>query len=126
VSRPPSTAAPPPAIACTLAPGQLPTQLERWASLYAEAGIERRGIDDGLRVSFRPGPAVEQELRALVAVEAECCRWASWRVHTRAGALVLEITSTAEGVPVIHNWLLDQPAKSSTSGQRTRMGSSPS
>ena len=95
------------AIACTLGSGPLATQVERWTSLYTGAGIERVETEDGLRVSFRPDPAVEEELGALVAVEVECCRWASWSVEAQADALVLEISSTADGVPVIHGWLLD-------------------
>jgi hypothetical protein len=98
------------AIACTLGPGQLATQAERWTKLYADAGTERLTTDDGLRVSFRPDPTFEKELRALVAVEVECCRWASWRVDAHADALILEIGSTGEGVPVIQSWLLnDEP-----------------
>jgi hypothetical protein len=95
-------------VACTLGPGQIAAQAERWTKLYAEAGTERLMTDDGLRVSFRPNPTVEKELRALVAVEVECCRWASWRVDAHADALILEIGSTGDGIPVIQSWLLDE------------------
>ena len=107
-----------PAVACTLGSGQLATQVERWTKLYAEAGLERLTTDDGLRVSFRSDPTVEDELRALVAVEGECCRWASWSVDARADGLILEISSTGNGIPVIHSWLLNEEPVLPTSGHR--------
>jgi hypothetical protein len=93
---------------CTLGSAQLATQAERWRILYAEAGIRRTVIDAGLRVSFRPEPAVEEELRALAAIERECCRWASWRIDVTADELVLEVGSTGDGISVIHGWLFSE------------------
>jgi hypothetical protein len=103
-------------IVCTLGPGQLATQVERWTKLYAEAGTERLMTADGLRVSFRPDPTVEEELRALVAVEVECCRWASWSIDARSDALVLGISSSGHGIPAIHSWLLNEEPVLPTSG----------
>jgi len=95
-----------PPVACTLGASALATQAERWKTLYAGAGIERVPTDNGLRVSFRRDPAVERELRELVAVEVECCRWADWKVETGSAAVALEVTSTGEGIKVIHGWWL--------------------
>jgi hypothetical protein len=115
VSEPTSRPTASTAIACALGQGQLKTQLERWTALYATAGLERRATQDGLRVSFRADPTVEEELRALVAVEVECCGWASWSIDVHPDALILEISSAADGVPVIHTLLLgDQPLTSSS------------
>ena len=116
MSQPTSESAASRAIACTLGPGQLATQVERWTKLYAEAGIERLATDDGLRVSFRHDPTVEEELHALVAVESECCKWASWSIDSHVNALVLEISSTGDGIPVIHSWLLNEDPVTPTSG----------
>ena len=93
-------------VACTLSASALATQAERWKTLYAGAGIERVPTDNGLRVTFRSDPAVERELRELVAVEVECCRWADWRVETGSGAVTLEVSSTGEGIAVIHGWFV--------------------
>ena len=57
---------------------------------------ERAETADGLRIRFRPG--AEEELRALVAVETQCCPWASWAVELDAGTIVLDVRSTAVGV----------------------------
>ena len=93
-------------VACTLGASEHATQSARWKALYAGAGIERVQTEDGLRVSFRRDPAVERELRELVAVEVECCRWAAWRIETDPAAIVLDVGSRGEGIAVIHGWLV--------------------
>jgi hypothetical protein len=48
-------------------------------------------------------PTVAVELQALVAVENECCSWATWSVEERAdGALVMAARSEGEGVVALH------------------------
>jgi hypothetical protein len=86
-------------VACTLTPADLVTQGERWRRLMAWAVTERAETVDGLRVCFRPG--AEEELRALVAVETQCCPWASWTVELDAGTIVLDVRSTARGVATL-------------------------
>jgi hypothetical protein len=51
-------------------------------------------------MSFHPD--AEDELRALVAVETECCPWATWMVERSAETIVLDVRSTAEGVTALH------------------------
>src|ERR1051325_990102 len=58
-------------IACTLGATGLAAQRRRWERLMTEALTGREETPDGLRLSFRPG--AEDELRALVAIERECC-----------------------------------------------------
>ena len=62
-------------IACTLGPRDLAAQRRRWQALTI---IARQETPDGLRVTFAPSD--EDELRALIAVENECCAWATWSV----------------------------------------------
>jgi hypothetical protein len=89
-------------IACTLSPAGLATQAGRWERLIAQALTGRTETADGLRMSFRPEPGAEEELRRLVAVEAECCSWASWAVETDAGATVLDVRSAGPGIVALH------------------------
>jgi hypothetical protein len=91
-----------PPVACTLGSSDLAAQVGRWEQLIARAMTERAETGDGLRLSFRPEPGVEEELRRLVAVESECCRWAAWAVDTSAGAPVLDVRSTGPGVATLH------------------------
>jgi hypothetical protein len=90
-------------VACTLTPGDLATQAGRWQRLLARAMAERAETGNGLRVSFRPEPGAEEELRSLVAVESECCRWAEWSVQTSAGTIVLDVRSTGAGIATLHD-----------------------
>jgi hypothetical protein len=55
-----------------------------------------------VRLAFYDEPAVELTLRELVAVEADCCRWATTRVTRERSSLVLHMTSSGDGVPALH------------------------
>lgn len=78
-------------VACTLTSADLAAQADRWERLIARAMIERTETADGLRLSFRLEPGVEEELRRLVAAENECCSWAAWTVETNVGAPALDV-----------------------------------
>ena len=98
-------------VACTLTAAGLAEQTGRWERLAARALTERAQTEHGLRLCFRPEPSAEQELRQLVSVENECCRWASWTVRTHAGQIVLDVRSTGEGIAALHNMFTSlQPA----------------
>ena len=87
-------------IACTLTAGGLAAQGRRWQRLMAQSLTERSETADGLRLTFRP--EAEDELRALVTVEAGCCAWAAWTVEPTAGAVVLDVRSADEGIATLH------------------------
>jgi hypothetical protein len=96
-------------VACTLTPAGLAAQAGRWRRLITRAMTGCAETADGLRLSFRPGPGVEEDLRRLVAVESECCPWASWAVETDAGATVLDVRSAGPGITALHGMFrLDQ------------------
>jgi hypothetical protein len=98
-------------VACTLGTGELGLQVERWTTLYAAAGTERAVTGDGLQLHFRRDPVVERELRDLVAVEVECCKWARWTVEASPDELILEVGSTGEGVALIQSWFVGGAAQ---------------
>jgi hypothetical protein len=89
-------------VACTLTSADLAAQSDRWERLAARAMTERAETATGLRIFFRSEPGAEEELRALVAVENECCPWADWTVETNTGQIVLNVRSTRQGVPILH------------------------
>jgi hypothetical protein len=91
-----------PVIACELSGDKASSQAQRWMRLGRNAGLRRVETEDGLRIRFRDEPAVEQELRALVAVESSCCPWARWEVRRAGGELVLDVISTPEGAAALH------------------------
>jgi hypothetical protein len=84
-------------VACKLGTEDLAAQRQRWRALIDRAGAGREETDDGLRLRFRAEPGVEEELRALAAVESECCSWATWTVE-----VVLHASAPGDGVAVLH------------------------
>jgi hypothetical protein len=94
-------------IACSLTAGGLRTQAQRWVELVRAAGIDRAATADGVRLTFRADPAVERELRELVAVENECCAWARWEVRADGeGALVMQARAADDGVDTLQSMFL--------------------
>ena len=88
--------------ACSLSDTDLKTQRERWIDVGTNFGIDREKTADVLQLTFKDHPAVEQELRALVAVENDCCSWASWSVERNAGVLTMAAKSKSEGIATLH------------------------
>lgn len=89
-------------VACSLTRASLAEQAGRWERLAARAMTAREQTGDGIRVSFRPGPGAEEELRALADVESRCCPWATWTVHADGTRLVLDVRSAGDGVAALH------------------------
>jgi hypothetical protein len=89
-------------VACTLSDTDLKSQRERWLALGENFGLGRQETKDGLRISFRAHPAIRQELDELVAVENECCSWASWSVENEGETLVMAARSQGTGVETLH------------------------
>jgi hypothetical protein len=89
-------------VACSLTQAGLAEQAGRWARLAARAMTGREQSGRGIRVSFRPGSGIEEELRALVDVETRCCPWATWSVRAEGTRLVLDVRSAGDGVAALH------------------------
>jgi hypothetical protein len=89
-------------IACSLSSAGLAAQGDRWKRLAATSLAERAETADGLRLTFRAGSESEGELRALAAVETDCCAWAQWEVTVGQDRLVLHVRSAGDGVAVLH------------------------
>ena len=83
-------------IACTLSNSDLAAQVRRWRALPL---VQREETTDGLRLTFAREPGVAEELRALVTVEKDCCRWATWTVED---GVVLVATSSGHGGRTLH------------------------
>jgi hypothetical protein len=84
-------------VACKLGTADLAAQRERWLALVERAGAGREETGDGLRLRFRAGPGVAEELEALARVERACCAWAAWDVE-----VVLHARSEGDGVAALH------------------------
>ena len=99
-------------VACTLTARGLAAQRRRWEQLMARTLTGRAETADGLRLSFRPEPGTEDELRTLVAAENECCAWAAWTVDASAGALAVDVRSSGDGIAALYSMFGPAPSAS--------------
>ena len=83
-------------IACSLERGKMAQQHVRWQALHTRAGIDVVPSGRGIRLSFRRGPGVEEELRKLVALERSCCGFADWSISSDSEQVVLEVTGDSD------------------------------
>lgn len=89
-------------IACTLELAELSAQAKRWTDLRHRAEIAQVHTPRGKRIRFRAGEGVAEELEELVAVEQECCAWATWSVERIDGKVVLDVASSGDGIASLH------------------------
>ncbi len=111
-------------VACTLTSAGLAAQASRWERLIARAMTECTETADGLRISFRPEPGIEEELRSLVAVENDCCAWAGWKVGMSTEAVVLDVCSSGEGIAALHGMFSPAAAAPQPGGSGRPVGRS--
>jgi len=95
-----------PVIACSLNADEMPERRRRWGVLLEGALLERTEIPAGVRLVLATGDGVEEELRALAALERDCCAFASFDVRAAAGRIALEITSSGYGVAAVRELFL--------------------
>lgn len=85
-------------VSCTLNDGQMSERRRRWHALADRAFVDRVQTGRGLRLVFRDGDRVEEELRELAELERECCAFADWSVS----GTVLDVSGTsAEGIAAV-------------------------
>ena len=108
-------------VACALGSADLAAQHSRWEQLAARAMTGRAETADGLRLWFRREPGAEEQLRALAAVENECCPWAVWTVRADAGQILLDVHSaSAEGIAALHGMFAGRRSASPPDAGATR------
>ena len=84
-------------VACSLGAGDLARRAARWQALAARALRRASPTERGVRLVFSAGPGVAGELRALVALERDCCGFADWSVREDGDELTLEVNGDGEG-----------------------------
>lgn len=80
-------------VACTLGPDDGRARMERWQRLAEIADPRARRTGHELVVRYQPAPGVTEELEALAAAEAECCRFVAWGVTRDGDHPVLHVTA---------------------------------
>jgi hypothetical protein len=81
-------------IACSLTSEELLHRDKSWRKV-AKFAMESREIPGGLAFVFRRDPGVEDSLRQLIQLEAECCPWMTFSLE--AGQEMLRVGMTGEG-----------------------------
>jgi hypothetical protein len=90
-----------PLIACSLTASELPERRRRWLALTDRALVSRAGTADGVRLTFRAVPGVEDELQALAELECECCAFAAFEVAATGDRVTLDVKSSGDGVTAV-------------------------
>jgi hypothetical protein len=88
-------------IACTLSPGQYENRTGELAALAARALRSREPTADGEQLLFSDTPAIERELRAVIAAESSCCAFLRMELQRTGEGLVLDIAGPQDARPVI-------------------------
>jgi hypothetical protein len=91
-------------VACTLGAGDLVTRMTRWKAVATRAAGRRSPAEHGILLTFDAVPGVADELKALVALERDCCPFATWSVREEPSHVLVEITSdTPAGATAVHD-----------------------
>ena len=90
-----------PLIACSLTAAEMPDRRRRWLALTDRALARRTATAEGVRLTFRAAPGVEEELRALAALERDCCGFAAFEVAAGADRVTLDVKSSGDGVMAV-------------------------
>ena len=90
--------------ACNLTQSEWRRRGADWSAVVSEGLVARAAIPGGVRLTFRPDPAVAHDLLELVAAERSCCGWASWALLSTAESSVLEVTAPAAGAGTVRQW----------------------
>ena len=87
-----------PAIACTLAGGEVEDRVGEWQGLLRTA--TRQAIPDGVRLLFAP-PAPVAEIARLVEAEHACCSFLTFTMTVDPQDVSLDVTAPAEGQAMV-------------------------
>jgi hypothetical protein len=80
-------------IACTLSDSAFQDREAAWRSVVDAGLLVKRPIANGVRLEFAPAHEVMHALADLVAVERECCPWASWTLIATEATTSVEVTA---------------------------------
>lgn len=78
----------------------------------ARALIDVAPLSGGVRARFAAEPGLEQELRALIALEAECCAFLAIALHATDRGLLLDVTGPPEAQAIIDGMFSPTPGLS--------------
>lgn len=84
-----------PPIACTLTAADLADRQQAWLKV-GTYGTRASEIPGGLAFTFRAVPGVDESLRELVRLEAECCEWMTFALDQSPDTVIMTISGAGE------------------------------
>jgi hypothetical protein len=88
-------------IACTLTPREYTDRTGQLAALAAHALRSREQTPAGERLVFADTEQTEQQLRAVIAAESDCCAFLRMALARSDEGLVLDVAGPQEARPII-------------------------
>jgi hypothetical protein len=88
-------------LACGLSPAGLRERKALIDRLLRQTTTPPAPISGGVQARFGHDSAIEQELRALIALEAECCAFLSLTVSREDDLVVLDVTGPPDALSLI-------------------------
>ena len=88
-------------IACTLGPTDAQTRQQRWLAVAKDALLASERTTGGARQIYRADPAVEQELKELIDLEAQCCAFLDFDLTHGDDRLTLEVSGPPDAGEVV-------------------------
>jgi hypothetical protein len=85
-------------VACTLTSESRAERRRVWQALADHALVERYNTEKGVSLTYSATTGVEDRLRELAALEADCCAFADWQVERQGGQVILEVTAPNDAV----------------------------
>jgi hypothetical protein len=91
-------------IACSLPPAEHSARRATIDGIARDSLRSREPIERGARFTF--GADAEDDLRALIAAEAECCPFLRMALDRSGDSVTLEVTGPEEAQPLIAEFLV--------------------
>jgi len=89
-------------VTCTLTAEGRQRMGDGWKATLQRGNARVRALENGVEVDLKGDDALLHELRRLVAIEADCCRWMNIALREHRGDAVLTVTADSdEGVAAI-------------------------
>lgn len=88
-------------IACTLTPGAGGEQLARWQQFDAEYALTRNTQPGQITVHYASNDDSRARLRALVAVESQCCSFVDWSIDDTHDDLRLVVRGSDDAIAAL-------------------------
>ena len=92
-------------LACSLDASGLAERQERWRAIGERALRDRSRAGDAARLTFAGSAGVEEELRELVRLEAECCAFLDMSLVADGDEVVLTIAGPPDAAPIVESFL---------------------